>query len=97
SSLSRSNIPPPKILIAVSTKNFKRAVDRNKVKRLIREAYRLNKQVLYDSLKGKNTHLIIGFIYTSKTIESFSLIQEKVILVMKKLAAQNATATKNID
>src|SRR5258705_10665449 len=55
---SGENRFPAQVLISVSTKNFKRSVDRNKIKRLIREAYRMNKHVLYDSLKKKKFQLI---------------------------------------
>ena len=42
---------PVQILISVPKKRFKHAVDRNRVKRQVREAYRLHKQVLYEALK----------------------------------------------
>lgn len=100
-SLPEKNHFPVKILISVSTKNFKRAVDRNKIKRLIREAYRLNKHLLYHSLSGelllkeeKNKQLLVAILYTSKTIESFNFIQEKLIAVLDKLAKQNFTGEK---
>jgi len=92
---------PVQVLISVPTKNFKRAVDRNKIKRLIRESYRLNKHVLYQALTGKlftegekNKQLIIAILYTSKTIESFNFIQEKLIVVLNKLAEKYFTGEK---
>ena len=94
---SETGLPPARILISVPSKNFKRAVDRNRIKRLIREAYRLNKNILYDALNQKHQQLIFAIIYTSKTIESFSFIREKIVSVLKKLAAQNAMAEKNAD
>jgi len=85
---------PAQVLITVSTKNFKRAVDRNKIKRLIREVYRMNKHVLYDSLKKKNIQLIFAILYNSKTIEPFDFIQQKLIAVLNKLAAENFSSEK---
>ena len=88
---------PAQVLISVSTKNFKRAVDRNRIKRLVREGYRLNKHLLYDSLNKKHEQLVLAIIYSSKTIESFSFIQEKIISILKKLASHNAIPEKNSD
>ena len=45
---------PAQIAFAVPKKTFKRAVDRNKLKRRGREAYRKNKAILYDGLKEQN-------------------------------------------
>ena len=47
---SLSYIKPAQIVIAVPKRNFKKAVDRNKIKRRIREAYRKNKYLLYEHL-----------------------------------------------
>ena len=56
---------PIKVLISVSKRHFKLAVDRNRAKRQIREAYRLNKAILWDALvpKGKKVH--IAFLWLS--------------------------------
>ena len=83
------------VLISVSKKNFKRAVDRNKIKRLIREAYRLNKHTLYASLKRNNRQFVIGLLYTSKIVEPFSLIQQRVIAALNRLVAENELAEKH--
>ena len=56
---------PAQILISVPKRLFKRAVDRNRLKRLIREGYRKNKHLLYDQLNGKK--ILFMFIFTSKT------------------------------
>ncbi len=77
---------PVTVLISVSRKKFKRAVDRNRVKRLIREAYRKNKYILYESEKlNFQKSLLIGLIYTGKTIMSYNEIEKKIILILRHL------------
>lgn len=71
--------------VGVSGKNFKRAVDRNRIKRLTREAYRLQKISLLQKLKDKKQQLFIFFIYTGKALPDFNLVKEKVAVALKKL------------
>lgn len=59
--------PPVKVLTSVSKRHFKHAVDRNRAKRQIREAYRLHKDILPEVLHDKQTHLSIAFIWMSDT------------------------------
>lgn len=73
------------ILITVSSKNFPRAVDRNRVKRLLRESYRLHKHVLYEVLQKKQKKLQLAFLYSSKKIEPFAVIEEKVVASLQKI------------
>jgi len=86
---------PVQVLISVSKRNFKRAVDRNRIKRLIREAYRANKHLLYDSLRKKEIRLLLGILYTSRVIESFSFIQQKLISALKRLSEETFTGEKH--
>ena len=65
-SSKQSEIFPAQVLISVSKKNFKRAVDRNRIKRLIREAYRKNKHLLYESLNAGNKKIILLYCYLVK-------------------------------
>lgn len=69
----------------VSSKNFKRAVDRNRIKRLTREAYRLQKKELQDVLKQKDLQLNIFFIFTGKELFDFNTIRDKVHVILNKM------------
>lgn len=84
--------PPVQVLITVSKRNIKQAVDRNKVKRLIREAFRLNKSGLQQHLKSKDRQLLIGLIYTDRNIQSFTKIESKIILILQRLIEQDEQA-----
>jgi ribonuclease P protein component len=68
------------ILISVSRRNFKKAVDRNRLKRQIREAYRLNKHLLPSGLCNR-----IGLIYTHKEMLASSEISVKMVHVLKRI------------
>ena len=69
----------------MSGKNFKRAVDRNRVKRLTREAYRLQKKQLQEVTMQKKLQLNIFFIYTSREFPAFKIVREKVSVILNKL------------
>lgn len=85
-SVAKSEGPPVQILIAVSKRNFKSAVDRNRIKRLIRESYRKNKHIVWDRYKNKpHDQLLISVAYVGKTIEPYSEIERKLILLLHRL------------
>ena len=76
------------IMPVVAKKRFKRAVDRNAIKRLIREAYRLNKSELIHAVELNDLHLAVCFVYTGRDLPSFELIQHKIILSLQRLTLQ---------
>ena len=87
---SKTDDPPVQVLISASKRNFKSAVTRNLIKRLVREAYRKNKHILWDYLSDKpNNQLIISLIYTAKTIATYSEIERKLILILHSLIEKN--------
>ena len=61
----------------VSKRNFKKAVDRNRIKRLMREAYRLQKITLREKLSEQNIRLNIFFIYMGKELPAYKEMFEK--------------------
>jgi ribonuclease P protein component len=70
--------------VGVSGKNFKKAVDRNKIKRLTREAYRLQKNELKETV-SVNQSLRLFFIYTAKELPAFTNVKERVKIGLNKL------------
>ncbi len=84
------------VLMAVSSKNFPRAVDRNRLKRMMREGYRINKNGLIARTRQWQNNLLIAFIYTGKKMESYELIHEKMIAILHRLAKTNVSFEKDV-
>ena len=73
------------VLISVPKKRFHDAVDRNRVKRQIREAYRKHKHSLAEKMESQNKSLLIAFIYTSSQIESTAYIEKRMTRLLEKI------------
>lgn len=84
----RNNEHSLQVGVAVSTRQFKKAVDRNRIKRLIREAYRLQKNELYDLLKSQNKALDIFIIYSGKNLPEYSFVYNKTGDILQKLSKE---------
>ena len=69
----------------VSTKNFKKAVDRNRIKRVTREAWRLQKIPLQQTLEEQNKKLSVFLIYTARDLPVYKDVHEKTGKIIEKL------------
>ena len=79
---------PVQLGISVPKRSFAKAVDRNKIKRRIREAYRKNKHLLYEIVKKGNHTIALMIIYTAKDQLPYDEIEKKMIVSLHKLIAQ---------
>ena len=73
-----------------SSRHFKKAVDRNRIKRLGREAYRLQKEPLLRRLTEKGLSLAVFFIYTGKELPEHATVTEKIGVILQKLIKEIA-------
>ncbi|MFQ3215160.1 MAG: ribonuclease P protein component [Marivirga sp.] len=78
---------PHQVLISVPKRKFKRAVDRNLLKRRIREGYRLNKSILSPIIFQKA--YLIAYIYTTDKVLPQATISKKLIAVLDRLKQTN--------
>ena len=76
---------PVQSVVSVSKRRFKKAVTRNLLKRRMREAFRQNKNELYNSLITENKQLALMFIYQSNDILPYADIEKSIIFLIKKL------------
>ena len=76
---------PAQVAVSVSKKNFKKAVHRNRIKRLMREAWRLYKNRLYSGLEEHNKKIIVMLVFTGNKIPSYKVSADSMEKVVSKL------------
>ncbi len=78
--------PAARLLIAIPKKKVKHAVDRNRLRRLVREAYRLNRSGFMTALENSSVHLHFALIFTGDQIElTYKEVEVKIIACLAKL------------
>ncbi|MGY3052209.1 ribonuclease P protein component [Pedobacter sp. UYEF25] len=84
--VTATNLPPVQVVISVPKKRYKRAVDRNLIKRRIREGYRLNKtEYLFRNLPASGQTLLLSIQFIGKEIPQFAYLQTRLLLSFVKL------------
>jgi len=82
---------PVQILFSVPKKRFKRAVDRNLIRRRMREAYRLHKQqYLYDILNSSQKKIVLALGFIGKEIAPYDFTEKKMLKFLTQLSAEIA-------
>jgi len=89
-----SNPTPARILFSIPKRRFKKAVERNRLKRLLREAYRKNKHKLYQHLNTHNKHLAIAIVYTGKQELDYHQLEKKIMLAIQRLIQEIQKTSK---
>jgi len=79
--------PPLQAGFAAGSRNFKTAVDRNRIKRLAREAWRLQKNGLKEELTKQKRSMNVFLIYTGKELPVYSEVSSTVKKIVEKLLA----------
>lgn len=76
---------PVQLLISAPKRNFKRAVDRNLIKRQIRESFRRNKEELYTCLGSDNRKCLLAIVFSAKSKVSYTELDAALNLALKRL------------
>jgi ribonuclease P protein component len=83
---------PVQMAVSVPKKIIKSAVHRNRIKRQIREVYRLNSVSMRNYFESKQTALQLMFIYTGKVSPDYAVLETKIILILQRLVKEHEMA-----
>jgi len=86
---------PCKTLISAPKRIFKKAVQRNRVRRLVKEAFRKNKNSLYSFLEENGITCLLSLAYSSNTTMPFAELEEKMAVSLKRLCGEISKLNKD--
>ena len=84
-----------RVLVSVSKKRFHHAFKRNRVKRLVREAWRKNKAPLYEICRRDNISVDVALVYTATVIHSYDEILDKTRKAVQEIIRKHEAHCKN--
>jgi len=85
-----TRVAPVQAGFGAGSRHFKKAVDRNRIKRLCREAYRLQKQPLVGHLASRGLALAVFFVYIGKDLPDYHAVTGKIGVILQKLVKETA-------
>jgi len=77
---------PVSILVSVPKKRLHKAVDRNRMKRLTREAYRRQKQILWNALEQLDSSVAIAFVYLAPNLCTYEMVCKSMNKILTRIA-----------
>lgn len=91
------SVPSLRLLISVPKRFFKKAVDRNRVKRLMREAWRTQKHPLFQQLDTDHQQYLVALVYTGKNLPGYEQLRATILLILQRLLRQYEEVSSRAD